>query len=912
MGDILNRRWNYDEVNRIVSRDETVDATGGPQVAANRNLVNELFSAIADQIDEPAFMIDRNPMTAETPTLYTMRNGWFIDARSTEWLEGAAIQTNGWASNVIAAISFNATTMFTSADIGRLLTGTTSGDTGTILGFDDRYTLNDQGVVYLRPTTPAETFQSASEAYTVGGSSAAGSFDTQLDSGGVARTGENLIANPFTLGSLQTHTELYVYQDSARVVSREVNPTQRLQWWDTDTTVEEGHIDILLTVQEVGVQIDSGLINVYARRATSLYDHFQSSQSAGERTPVPIAQGNDNLNDADGFREMVTSGTSSGNWNIGDRIEDDTDDTIRGVITAVAGTNPNIELQYYLIGDPLNDFTGATGTFNNLDDTGAATAVAPTTVNGGVVGGISVTFGQTSVDISNGAGSRPYSITIDCNSQPLAQVYAHASKFLTRRGETATLNNEAGESYKGNQLRVDYDTQAGGNWVEGDLIYGQTSGAIARIIADLDNGADGTLMLSSVKGTFGDTEQVGDTATAPTVTANLTTATQSNIAGLTPKPAPLGTFAGGTYFGAIGVVLINVQGSEATNYQLIDNLEQTQIPPSGVAIEVNSLFPRQEGTATSIDVGGVQLTDTSGLFQTGGTGIPVVEIDMKIINITDGSSALVTSITSDTVLGHDILTGGTNNDWEIGDKYAITDGDTVLVVRVDGSGDIIKNAFDSHATNNTIGALTYETAAAMPTDTPDAGVLRVVDVGTNVERRYRYGSRTTTVFTLVVITDATGNPTVNDATIGATEMTDTTADFEGAAIPVEVGDEIRNTTDGGVGTITKVFADKVEHTPLEGGTNDDWQTTDTYEIGRLVQAYDASDTGYVPPLDARNVVEAVTLLSNTLTYNADFAVRVVVRQGKVITEFVTAGTVTSGGLTVSAVRQPDNIAGTAT
>jgi hypothetical protein len=151
MGDILNRRWNFDEVNRIISRDETVDATGGPVVAANRNQVNELYSAIQDQIDEPSFMTSKNPMSAETPELYTMRNGWFIDARSTEWLEGSAIQTNGWANNVICAISFNATTMFVAADIGRTITGTTSTDSGTILGYDDRYSLNDQGVVYIRP-----------------------------------------------------------------------------------------------------------------------------------------------------------------------------------------------------------------------------------------------------------------------------------------------------------------------------------------------------------------------------------------------------------------------------------------------------------------------------------------------------------------------------------------------------------------------------------------------------------------------------------------------------------------------------------------------------------------------------------------------------------------------------------------
>jgi hypothetical protein len=92
---------------------------------------------------------------------------------------------------------------------------------------------------------------------------------------------------------------------------------------------------------------------------------------------------------------VLTAPTTSGNWNVGDRIQDDTDDTIRGVITAVAGANPSIELQYYLIGDPLNDFGAGTGSFSNLDDTGASTAaVAPTNVNGGLAAGITVTFGR--------------------------------------------------------------------------------------------------------------------------------------------------------------------------------------------------------------------------------------------------------------------------------------------------------------------------------------------------------------------------------------------------------------------------------------------------------------------------------------------------------------------------------------
>ncbi len=900
MGDILNRRWNFDEVNKLASRDESVDGSGGPVVAANRNAVNELYSAIQDQIDEPSFMTSKNPMSAETPELYTMRNGWFIDARSTEWLDGSAIQTNGWAENVIAAISFDATTMFVAADIGRTITGGTTGDTGVILGFDDRYTIDDAGVVYIRPDDSAtDLFDNPTEAYTVGGSSAAGAFTATFDAAG-ARSGENLIANPFTLGALVVNTELYIYQDSARVVSREVNPAERLQFWLTDTTVEEGHIDILLTVQEAGQLIDNGLINIYARRSTSLYDHFQSNQSGGTRTPVPIAQGNDNLNDSDGNRAMTVTGIA-GNFSVGDRIEDDTDPTIRAVLTFVSGS----DFEYFLIGDPLNDFTGATGSLNNLDDTGTATAAAPTNVNGALPAGMSVAFGQTSVDISNGNGARPYSITIDVNSQPLAEMYPHICKFLLRNGATATLNNEPGETYKGNAIRVDYNNQAGGAWSEGTLIYGQdsTPQPIARVIADDDQGATGTLMLSSIKGIFADTEQIGDDPTSPTVTADLTTATQVSIAGQTPKVSPFGTLAGGNFFGAIGVVLINVQGGEATNYQLIDNLGVTQIPPSVISVAVSSILARSEGTATSADAGTV-LNDTAATFIADG-----VEVDDIVWNIRDGSRAKVTIVNSEIQLTHSALAGGLDDSWDQGpdDEYAIMYGDTALVVRVDGSGDIIENAIVSHATNNTIGLTTFEADPAVPTDTPDAGVIHVVDTGLINDFRYRYASRTTTVFTFVVPTDATGSPTTTDATSGVEEMFDTAADFAGAAIPVQVGDTIRNTTDGGVGVITGVFKERLTHTPLTGGTNDDWNTGDTYLINALVQAYDGSDTAYVPVIDARNITEGTTQLSNTLTFDTSFDVSVRVRQSGKMIDFISAGNVGSGGLTVSAVRNPDTI-----
>ncbi len=174
---ILSSRWDIDYVNKRVYRDFTVTPTVTDTTLA-------LYSALQDEFDEPAQMDDTTPMSAQTPTAFTMINGWFIDHAadsasnaSTEALTGGAITTSGWTGNVITAIGYDgsgAGTPFGSADIGRTITGTTTTDSGQILAFDERDG-TEQGVVWIRPDDPAtDLFDNASEAYTVAGSSAAG------------------------------------------------------------------------------------------------------------------------------------------------------------------------------------------------------------------------------------------------------------------------------------------------------------------------------------------------------------------------------------------------------------------------------------------------------------------------------------------------------------------------------------------------------------------------------------------------------------------------------------------------------------------------------------------------------------------------------------------------------------------
>ncbi len=66
----------------------------------------------------------------------------------------------------------------------------------------------------------------------------------------------------------------------------------------------------------------------------------------------------------------------------------------------------------------------------------------------------------------------------------------------------------------------------------------------------------------------------------------------------------------------------------------------------------------------------------------------------------------------------------------------------------------------------------------------------------------------------------------------ATVLTDSAADFINHG--VEVGDTITNDTDSSSGVITALTATTITVAALAGGTDDDWDTNDTYSIDKTV------------------------------------------------------------------------------
>jgi len=112
--------------------------------------------------------------------------------------------------------------------------------------------------------------------------------------------------------------------------------------------------------------------------------------------------------------------------------------------------------------------------------------------------------------------------------------------------------------------------------------------------------------------------------------------------------------------------------------------------------------PVDTGTATTANAAGTTLIDSAATFQT--TGILKGDI---IVNFTDQSMASVLTIDSELQITHTVLSGGTDNDWDVPDAYGIyrvavctvTDGD---LVAIDSGASALDPIFPTFGTRVTI------------------------------------------------------------------------------------------------------------------------------------------------------------------------------------------------------------------
>lgn len=295
------------------------------RASGSRILTQTLYSGLMNEFDDAAQMDDKIPMSAQTPTEYSLINGWHIPEDSMGYLYGGSIQTSGYdAANsnnpdpiyVLTASSFAVN--FQLSDIGKVITDGTR--TGTLLSYD-----NTAKKLWVRRAAAGTVTWSGTLSCTTtlaGGGTAIGTLST-------AATGEDVWANFYTLGTYTTQV-MYIYQNGTLI-------TQYPGYTN-------GSLDQLIKTKSSGSTIDSGNVTIYCRESTFLYDNFTATASAtGGRNPVPISVNTDTNDTGVAVAGVtVTFGTTSQDIGDGDGPQN------YDVLVDGGGTKTCLEVYRYL------------------------------------------------------------------------------------------------------------------------------------------------------------------------------------------------------------------------------------------------------------------------------------------------------------------------------------------------------------------------------------------------------------------------------------------------------------------------------------------------------------------------------------------------------------------------------------
>lgn len=580
------------------------------------NTMNELYSALMDLFDASAQMDDAVPMSAQTPTEYTVgaidagdADPWYISYEAMEHITGGALRTSGWARTQdvdtgIVIVGVTGNTMTKATDVGATMTN--GGDTGTLLEIIDDGT---NVWLVIRPTDNSITHNWDTGSGTINSSASANSATQAAN----AITGQQIWANFFSLGTIEPDTHIFGYYgsaatdgDRARITS--VNSTTE-DWWG------DGQIDACIPIRDwktAGAPIiDSGFATWKAHKFTTEYSFFEAgaSTTSGGRNPVPLSTKND-LNNNTGFRQVTLSGASTTalHWNVGDEILGAVSGA-RAVITAITAgeltATPTFE--YYLLaqqpsttdhfGGALTDFNGSEA-INNVDASGTSTGSGATSGTGPSVASWftnatlpTIAFGTSTADIDNDTTNEDYGITINCQQNPLSEVYEWL-KYITRYGATGTTDTDGitGELYKGGEVYLVTGTRTG-TVAENNNVSQANTGATGVIVSL--NTSNGVALLRDVRGTFNTTDLITDQDGSGTFTP-------STAETFAPNPvSPFGTFAGGTFFGARGVELTNWLAANENQFQLTPIEGGTKARPQAFQIQVTNLVGTAKTDATA-------------------------------------------------------------------------------------------------------------------------------------------------------------------------------------------------------------------------------------------------------------------------------------------------------------------------
>ncbi len=855
--------------------------------------VNELYSYLQDTFDELVQMDDEVPMSAQTPTAYRMINGWWLDiselSQAHKYLKEGAIETSGYAHptnpNGIRLLKLDGTSGLTANDIGKTVEGVTTGDTGTLLGYDT--TLN---YLWVRCDAADDLFDNTSE-------------DINVDSvlcgamNGVASTsGEELYANVYTLGTIESTPapQIYIFQAGSAIAE-----------WSTLSNWDRGHIDVLIQVKEMGTEIDGAQITVFARQQGDLFDHFEIDLSNGGRNAVPLSTQADINNTTPDYYIFYDNGNGT-NFQPYEIIQDSSSyDWQAEVVTQDEWTS----------GVGVLGIRGVKGTPADGDSFIGSTSGATGDINAsgtGVLGTGYIAYKNWSSDFATGehivgstssAKRRLIGIYEDVSDTSGYLLYDTSSGFTGANRSAFYKLFEADErliSTSGDAYASTAPTEAVAGFdditvafVNGTCAYGTSSGTFIygeRVTWGSDEGiilyddGSGVMTLGNCSTTAFTGSVVGDISGAERAVNGRTLTSEHTMnkafTQQTAYPYDIIIECGSIY--EAGRTLDQVYEylkfitQEDSTFSMHTVVSGVITPLDGEEyIQAYTGYTPKKQAPFGTFAGGVffgaQGVWLEGMDSSDNENFSLIDSNGTVRNPPTQATMTVTSLVS---------------------------GDRVAVFLTSG-GEINKTQYNSMDSGNNAGNTTFVIEEAIAQDTPNSGKIRVVDDDYSAfkEHRYRYASWSGSTFNLV--TGASGSASAQSS---GDDLWDDSADF-GGTDDVEVGDVIRNTTDGSFGYIYDIASATKLSAKLFNGTNNDFGANDSYYTNVLGTTYDDGDTAYVPLIDE----EATgTSVEETVLYSTDRTVLIRVRK-KGILPFETTGNFTSAGLTVSAIRTTDSI-----
>ena len=668
----------------------------------NNYTMNELYSAMQTLQDESTTIDDGTCFFADTPLEYTIgiidqgdNNPWYIQFDLMEHITAGALRTASWTratgtNTGIICVPVDPGGTIVKADEGNDISGGTTGN-GTLLEFIDTGGTWDYCIIRPDSSGAGDDFTTNNQTLTCNGHTA-----TQWDNDN-STTGEQIWANIYSIGTIESSVHMYMYQGPAATTDAK----ERVFSWN-DATKDwygNGHIDTTIALKDIEQTtwsiIDNGYVTVYARKGGDFYSSFEVSNSitSGGRNPAPINTSID-ADQSHGTKKISFTGAVSGGPFIDGEIIEDQTTGGRGILDLGNSTvTSGGELVYFPIAeDAVGGSIVAMGSGNSIvgQTSGASVTTDGAPANDGAADSTwftnsgnppTISFGFATADVDNDGTDEYYGVTIDCNQNPLTEVYQWL-KYICQYGqitggiiETA-LSGIEGQEYIGGTAYLTYSS------ITGDIAEGEavTQGTAKGVVLSHDT-TNKVVLLRSTRGSFVNGVAVVSADNSDQFDASGLVA--GNFAANTS--APFGTLpGGGTFFGARGVLITDYLAADENKFALIDITGGTYQRPQSISLTITNLVGGAETSNEHDLVSMFRLTGSSG------------DIDKTEYNVTgtpaagDATLAVAEAITDDTVTSGRLIimvNPGLATAKEYAVRFSSWSGSTFTLANITGTAD---------------------------------------------------------------------------------------------------------------------------------------------------------------------------------------------------------------------------------